>query len=740
MEELSRSYRWDLIEESEGYQIGHGHAMHHVFRKQRSHWIQDDAVSQCYTCAAQFTTILRRHHCRACGLIFCRNCSDKFIPLPKLQGHFPTEPDSYYYKASTSITKLFTKTEESDRVRVCNECYNLYAPYMENDGKYTLSPSQLSELFKVMKLDITTLWICSSVCKSWNQSSSLCLASFRHIQYHLPTREVSTNEKYILWDNRHLIQNHARYFVRFLLSVDWDDPEETEEALDLLFNTDVNPSLPKHKNECWSLMCTRLCKPGFTTDEALQLLGEKIQNIHIRNFAIQLFNELEDEELSFFLPVLVHYIRFDPIDERPIANFLIERSLENESIRNDFHWLLVVSKYEDVCDMYSDVSNLFIKTMEQENVSQLRRGEGLVKAIRLFRENMKSQIHNLDCNSEETKSRLRKVVRDDGCFDAYEVPLNLPVCPEIKVQNIDYNSLSVKTSATMPIVINCIQHTDEPVPNFPILYKSEDLRKDYIVVNIIRIMDKILKEEAGLDMNIVTYRVLPTTLDDGIIQIIPNSETIYAIEREQKLTIQNWINDHNENRTAKEIRDTFLKSTAAYCIITYLLGIGDRHLHNIMVTNTGVLFHIDFGFILGHDPKLLASYMRLTEGMLGVIGGEHSRHYQIFKDYCLQVYNCLRRHASLFVQLLLLIPDSRPPIDIEGVMFSREQIEDLVMQRFIPGQASSEAKEQLYTRIAASREGYVSSVHDMFHGVATEGTGVHSTLSSILEYTSSLWG
>jgi phosphatidylinositol 3-kinase len=82
--------------------------------------------------------------------------------------------------------------------------------------------------------------------------------------------------------------------------------------------------------------------------------------------------------------------------------------------------------------------------------------------------------------------------------------------------------------------------------------------------------------------------------------------------------------------------------------MTYVLGVGDRHLDNLLLTREGKLFHVDFAYLLGQDPKPLPPPMKLTKEMVEAMGGAQSPTFRQFRQLCHTAYLVLRRYASRF--------------------------------------------------------------------------------------------
>ena len=211
---------------------------------------------------------------------------------------------------------------------------------------------------------------------------------------------------------------------------------------------------------------------------------------------------------------------------------------------------------------------------------------------------------------------------------------------------------------------------------------------------MIRLFDAQLKR-VGLDLKLTPYRVLATSPSNGMLEMVLLAQPVSNVLSKYSNDIQRFFRAHYpkegaEYGIAPEVMDNYVKSAAGYAVVTYLLGIGDRHLDNIMLRNDGHLFHIDFGYIFGRDPKPFPAAVRMTKEMIDGMGGPTrcviaplkriwggereaggacdvapsllslpcSRNYERFCGYACQAYNILRKSANLVLSLLNLMRDA----------------------------------------------------------------------------------
>ncbi|KAG1669979.1 hypothetical protein FOA52_016240 [Chlamydomonas sp. UWO 241] len=156
----------------------------------------------------------------------------------------------------------------------------------------------------------------------------------------------------------------------------------------------------------------------------------------------------------------------------------------------------------------------------------------------------------------------------------------------------------------------------------------------------------------------VSSGVLPTSGDDGLVEFVPSTplSKVLSTHRTIHRYLSQWQADPGGPFGLKaEALETFVRSCAGYCVATYVLGVGDRHLDNLMLTADGRLFHIDFGYILGNDPKPFPPPMKICKEMVEAMGGQGSEYYVQFRMYCCEAYNILRKSADLILSLFHLM-------------------------------------------------------------------------------------
>ncbi|XP_030369536.1 phosphatidylinositol 3-kinase catalytic subunit type 3 isoform X2 [Scaptodrosophila lebanonensis] len=368
----------------------------------------------------------------------------------------------------------------------------------------------------------------------------------------------------------------------------------------------------------------------------------------------------------------------DGVSASPITlcTFLIQRACRNATLANYFYWYLSIEvenvesvrkQDERAHDMYDMVLKMLLKALENGNFQQRGIYHNLKKQKVFIEELVKlvKQVAKETGNRNKKTEKFQNLLAEQNMFKVNFTsfgPIPFPLDPEIWITKIVPTRTTLFKSALMPAKLTFV--TSIAQYEYVAIFKhGDDLRQDQLILQMITLMDKLLRRE-NLDLKLTPYKVLATSSKHGLLQYVESCTVAEVLAREGN--IHNFFRRHNpcENGPygiSAEVMDTYIKSCAGYCVITYLLGVGDRHLDNLLLTTNGKLFHIDFGYILGRDPKPLPPPMKLSKEMVEAMGGVSSEHHHEFRKQCYTAFLHLRRHANVMLNLFSLMVDATVP-------------------------------------------------------------------------------
>uniref|UniRef100_A0A8R1DT10 phosphatidylinositol 3-kinase n=1 Tax=Caenorhabditis japonica TaxID=281687 RepID=A0A8R1DT10_CAEJA len=410
---------------------------------------------------------------------------------------------------------------------------------------------------------------------------------------------------------------------------------------------------------------------------AVQLLLPQYPDERVRAYAVQSLAAGSTDFLYNTIPTFIEALRFELYEKSALAEFILELAMVSLDFTFEIYWQLQQRVDHCVVDdlpyavRCQSLQKKIIDNHEYPNVkNDIKRQHDLLSELDSIQDELRSKSNESDAEKlHRLRSRLGQL---DSQLLQHRV--RLPICPAFDCTGVRIEECSIFNSNAKPlkIVFRGI-HT-----NYSIIHKrDDDMRQDAFVMKMVNEMDRIWKTN-GLDLRIITFRVMPVGYRRGMGELVLNCATLLEIQKEDGLrgvlndeVLRKWLVKHNSDEFEyNKALENFIRSCAGWCIVTYVLGIGDRHNDNILFTKNGHVFHIDFGKYMG-DWQMAAGFRRdrvpfvFTSEMFYVINGGKSstQNYQQFIDYCCKAFNFLRRNKNTLTNLLRIMGCS----DIAGI-------------------------------------------------------------------------
>ncbi|XP_011502431.1 PREDICTED: phosphatidylinositol 4-kinase alpha-like [Ceratosolen solmsi marchali] len=452
-------------------------------------------------------------------------------------------------------------------------------------------------------------------------------------------------------------------------------------------------------------------------------------------FAVNVLESYPADAVLFYIPQLVQAVRHDSLGY--VTEFIKAIAKRSQIVAHQLIWNMHTNMYIDEDKQVKD-PNLF-DTLDAliKNILSTLSGPAKQFYDREFNffekiTSISGEIRPYPKGPERKQAcltALKKIRVQPGCY--------LPSNPEAMVIDIDYDSgTPMQSAAKAPFLARFkvqrygikeleniamtstnneklkINNSSQENWQAAIFKVGDDVRQDMLALQVISIFKHIF-QQAGLNLFLFPYRVVATAPGCGVIECVPKAKSRDQLGRQTDYGMYEYFLFKYRDETSEafqNVKRNFIKSMAAYSVITYLLQIKDRHNGNIMIDEDGHIIHIDFGFMFGSSPGGNLGFepdIKLTDEMLLLMGGKmEAAPFRWFMELCVQAFLTIRPYHEAIISLVSLMLDTGLPC------FRGQTIEDL-RKRFVPMATDRDAAISMLTVVKNSCLNFRTKTYDM---------------------------
>ena len=540
-----------------------------------------------------------------------------------------------------------------------------------------------------------------------------------------PLAPMTDLDKALIWRFKHFIVSSAQSLPKFLQCHSWSDRHQVKEM--------PTSHAPRHATHSHTPHLTPRISRRHQVKEmhimlaqwqplrpaaALELLDAKFADEQIRSHAVQCLEGMGDNELALLVLQLVQVLKYEARHDSALARFLLRRALScPHQVGHQFFWCLKAEMHlPEVSERFGLLLQEYLRCCGPHRDEIALQHEVEQKLI-----SMAELVHTVK------KDERVALLRQELSKLTFPAKFQLALDPRFECSGLKVEKCKCMDSKKVPLWL-VFKNADPLGDSLVVIFKAgDDLRQDALTLQIIRIMERKWERE-GLDLKLSPYGCVSTGDETGFIEVVLNSNTTANITKKysggaggafSKEPMKLWLEEHNPGeRALNEAVDTFCVSLAGYCVATYVMGIGDRHNDNVMLSEAGHLFHIDFGHFLGNFKskfgfKRERAPFVFTPDFAYALGDKGSEKFDKFVTVCSQAYNILRGNAHEFITLFsLMLSTGIPELQkAEDINWLRECIKPEMTNEA----AGEHFTKLIYTSLATKTTQVNNAIHIVAH-------------------------